>query len=158
MKNLSKLFLALFSFMLLAGCDSGSMTDADQMKPVDQMKPADPVAVTGPVTVVKTGSLTAQSSTNTKGMVQVVTNAEGKYFVRLTDEFTTKFSTGTVTVYLSTSDKLQLATSGTFQLVSIVGKAGEHFFPISGAPDAKFTHGIIWCGAAAIPFGFAPLN
>jgi hypothetical protein len=63
-----------------------------------------------------------------------------------------------VTVYLSTSDKLQLSTSGTFQLISIVGKAGEHFFPIAAAPDAKFTHGIIWCGAAAIPFGFAPLN
>jgi hypothetical protein len=63
-----------------------------------------------------------------------------------------------VTVYLSTSDRLQLSTSGTFQLVSIVGKAGEHFFPLTAAPDAKFTHGIIWCGAAAIPFGFAPLN
>ncbi|REG91430.1 DM13 domain-containing protein [Algoriphagus antarcticus] len=152
MKNLFNLGLSLIVAVILTSCDSGSMADADKMKPVSE------VPVTGPVTVLKTGTLTAQSSTNTKGMVQVVTNAEGKYFVRLTDEFTTKFSTGTVTVYLSTSDKLQLATSGSFQLVSIVGKAGEHFFPISGAPDAKFTHGIIWCGAAAIPFGFAPLN
>jgi hypothetical protein len=152
MKNLFKLTLPLFALILLAGCDSASMTDADKMKPVDE------VAVTGPITVVKTGTLTAQSSTNTLGMFQLVTNAEGKYFVRLTENFTTKFSTGTVTVYLSTSDRLQLSTSGTFQLVSIVGKAGEHFFPLTAAPDAKFTHGIIWCGAAAIPFGFAPLN
>ncbi len=158
MKNLFKLTLPLFLLVLLAGCDSGAMIDADNMKPeeTDKMKPVDEVEVTGPVTVLKTGTLTAQSSTNTKGMVQVVTNSEGRYFVRLTSEFTTKFSTGTVTVYLSTSERLQLATSGSFQLVSIVGKAGEHFFPLSGAPDTKFTHGIIWCGAAAIPFGFAP--
>jgi len=152
MKNISKLALSLLVAIGLASCDSGSMKDADTMKPADE------VAVAGPVTILKTGTLTAQSSTNTKGMVQVVTNAEGKYFVRLTEDFTTKFSTGTVTVYLSTSDRLQLNTSGSFQLVSIVGKAGEHFFPLTGAPDTKFTHGIIWCGAAAIPFGFAPLN
>lgn len=152
MKTLFKLTLPLVAFIMLASCDSESMKDADKMKPVDN------VAVTGPITVVKTGSLTAQSSTNTLGMVQLVTNQEGKFFVRLTENFTTKFSTGTVTVYLSTSDKLQLSTSGTFQLVSIVGKAGEHFFPLTTAPDSKFTHGIIWCGAAAIPFGFAPLN
>ena len=152
MKNILKLPLTIFIVIGLASCDSGSMNDADKMKPVDE------VAVTGPVTVLKTGTLTAQSSTNTKGMVQVVTNTEGKYFVRLTEDFTTKFSTGTVTVYLSTSDRLQLSSSGSFQLVSIVGKAGEHFFPLTAAPDTKFTHGIIWCGAAAIPFGFAPLN
>jgi hypothetical protein len=152
MKNLIKLSLSIYTVILFASCDSGSMKDAAKMKPVDE------VAVTGPVTVLKTGTLTAQSSTNTKGMVQVVTNAEGKYFVRLTEDFNTKFSTGTVTVYLSTSDRLQLSSSGSFQLVSIVGKAGEHFFPLAQSPDSKFTHGIIWCGAAAIPFGFAPLN
>lgn len=152
MKNLFNLGLLLFVALILTSCDSGSMADADKMKPADE------VEVSGPITVIKTGTLTAQSSTNTVGMVQLVTNSEGKYFVRLTENFTTKFSTGTVTVYLSTSDRLQLSTSGSFQLVSIVGKAGEHFFPLTGAPDAKFTHGIIWCGAAAIPFGFAPLN
>jgi hypothetical protein len=152
MKRLFNISLFYSIVLILSSCDSGSMKDADKMKPADQ------VEVTGPVTVLKTGTLNAQSSTNTKGMFQVVTNAEGKYFVRLTEDFTTKFSTGTVTVYLSTSDRLQLSTSGSFQLVSIVGKAGEHFFPLTSAPDAKFTHGIIWCGAAAIPFGFAPLN
>lgn len=152
MKTLFKLGISLSLAILLTSCDNGSMKDADQMKPVDE------VEVIGPVTVLKTGTLTPQSSTNTKGMVQVVNNDEGKFFVRLTDDFTTKFSTGTVTVYLSTSDKLQLSVSGSFQLISIVGKSGEHFFPLTSAPDAKFTHGIIWCGAAAIPFGFAPLN
>ncbi len=152
MKNHFKICLFLFATILLSSCDSGSMKDADQMKPVDE------VEVVGPVTVIKTGTLTPQSSTNTKGMVQVVNNEEGKFFIRLTEDFTTKFSTGTVTVYLSTSELLDLSSSGSFQLISIVGKSGEHFFPLTSAPDSKFTHGIIWCGAAAIPFGFAPFN
>jgi hypothetical protein len=154
MKTIIKLILPLIALIITASCDSGSMNDSDQMV----VKPADPVAVTGPITVLRTGSLTAQSSTSTKGMVQLVTDKDGKYYIRLTEDFTTKFTTGTVTVYLSTSDKLQLSVADSFQLVAIVGKAGEHFFPLSGTPNSKFTHGIIWCGAAAIPFGFAPLN
>lgn len=128
------------------------------MEDADQMKPADEVEVVGPVSVIKSGTLTPQSSTNTKGMIQIVSNDEGRFFVRLSDDFTTKFSTGTVTVYLSTSENLRLSSAGSFQLVSIVGKSGEHFFPLPSTPDAKFTHGIIWCGAAAIPFGFAPFE
>jgi hypothetical protein len=120
--------------------------------------PDDNSAVSGPVEVLKTGSLTAQCSTNTVGMVSVVKDQKGKYFVRLSESFTTKFSTGTVTVYLSTGQTLNLNSAGSFQLVSIVGKAGEQFFTLPGLPDPKFTHSIIWCGAAAIPFGFAPLN
>ncbi len=152
MKIISKLALLLISATIWYACDSSNTENIDPMVPVD------PVAVTGPITVLKSGSLTAQSSTNTKGMIQIVTDKDGKYFVRLTEEFTTKFSTGTVTVYLSTSDRLQLSSAGSFQLVSIVGKAGEHFFPLAGNLDPKFSHGIIWCGAAAIPYGFAPLN
>lgn len=152
MKIPSKLILGLFFSILFASCDSGSLSDADPMKPVDE------VEVVGPVSVIRSGTLTPQSSTNTKGMIQIVSNEEGKFFVRLTDDFTTKFSTGTVTVYLSTSENLRLSSAGSFQLISIVGKSGEHFFPLASSPEAKFTHGIIWCGAAAIPFGFAPLD
>lgn len=152
MKTISKLAILLISATFWYACDSSSTENIDPMVPVD------PVAVSGPITVLKTGSLTAQSSTNTKGMIQIVTDKDGKYFVRLTEDFTTKFSTGTVTVYLSTSERLQLSSAGSFQLVSIVGKAGEHFFPLAGNLDPKFGLGIIWCGAAAIPFGFAPLN
>ena len=120
--------------------------------------PDDNGAVMGTIEVIKSGTLTAQSSTNTKGTVSVVKDKDGKFFVQLSDTFTTKFSTGTVTVYLATSQTLALSNSGSFQLVSIVGKPGEQFFSLPGQPDSKFTHAIIWCGAAAIPFGFAPLN
>lgn len=152
MKKISRLAILLISATIWYACDSTGTENIDPMVPVD------PVAVSGPITVLKTGSLTAQSSTNTNGMIQIVTNQDGQYFVRLTEDFTTKFSTGTVTVYLSTSEQLQLSSAGSFQLVSIVGKAGEHFFPLTGNLDPKFGHGIIWCGAAAIPFGFAPLK
>jgi hypothetical protein len=124
----------------------------------EPLTPDDNTSVALPVEVLKTGSLTAQSSTNTVGMVSLVKDKENKYFVRLSESFTTKFSTGTVTVYLSTGQNLTLNSPGSFQLVSIVGKPGEQFFALPALPDAKFTHSIIWCGAAAIPFGFAPLN
>jgi hypothetical protein len=108
--------------------------------------------------ILRTGTLSPQSSTNTRGMVQLIQNYENKFFIRLSDDFTTKFSTGTVTVYLSTSQSLNLNNASSFQLVSIVGKSGEHFFSLPAMPDEKFTHGIIWCGAAGIPFGFALMN
>lgn len=134
-----------------------SCSDSDKKDKLPNM-PDSSDMVTGQIQVLQAGPLSAQSSTNTRGMFQIVEDEDGKFFVRLTDDFTTKFSTGTVTVYLSTSESLDLDQSGSFQLVSIVGQAGEHFFALPSVPDAKFTHGIIWCGAAAIPFGFAPLN
>jgi hypothetical protein len=142
-------FLILFVALFVISCDNTNENPA---------APDDNTAVAAPIEVLKTGTLTAQSSTNTKGMVSLVKDKDGKHFIQLSDSFTTKFSTGTVTVYLATSQTLSLSTAGSFQLVSIVGKPGEQFFNLPGLPDSKFTHAIIWCGAAAIPFGFSPLN
>jgi hypothetical protein len=148
MKTTLKILVALLPILLFScGENEGNPTAPD-----------DNGAVMGQIEVLKTGNLTAQSSTNTKGSVSLVKDKDGKFFIQLSDTFTTKFSTGTVTVYLSTSQNLSLANSASFQLVSIVGKPGEQFFSLPGQPDSKFTHAIIWCGAAAIPFGFAPLN
>ncbi|HCD86948.1 MAG TPA: hypothetical protein DEQ87_04805 [Algoriphagus sp.] len=141
------LAISFLTFML--SCSS------DSMEPII---PDDSNQVSENFAVLKTGTLTPQSSTNTRGMVQLVRDEDNKFFIRLSDDFTTKFSTGTVTVYLSTSQSLNLNNTSTYQLVSIVGKSGEHFFSLPGMPDEKFTHGIIWCGAAGIPFGFAPMN
>ena len=151
MKTYALITGLLLSFILIS-CGSESSGDNDPSIPDNTQE------VTGTVQLIKGGPLTAQSSTNTRGMVEIVKDQQNKYFVRLSDTFTTKFSTGTVTVYLSTGQTLNLNSQGSFQLVSIVGKAGEHFFALPGKPDDKFTHGIIWCGAAGIPFGFAPLN
>lgn len=144
--NLASFVIALF---VLVGCDKSEG---------NPIAPDDNTMVMGQLDVIKSGNLTAQSSTNTKGTVSIVKDKEGKYFIGLSENFTTKFSTGTVTVYLASSQTLNLNSSGSFQLVSIVGKPGEQFFNLPGLPDPKFTHAIIWCGAAGIPFGFAPLN
>lgn len=150
MKNsIKNLFILTLSVALLAACG-----DSKDKEPKTKSTTDFPTSFN----VLKGGTLSPQSSTNTRGMFQLVEDDQGDFFVRLTDDFTTKFSTGTVTVYLSTSDDLNLGEPGSFQLVSVVGEAGENFFAIPGAADEKFTHGIIWCGAAAIPFGFAPLN
>ncbi|WP_111670284.1 DM13 domain-containing protein [Algoriphagus litoralis] len=148
MKSILKILLALTPILFFSCEDNEGNPSA----------PDDNMEVMGEIEVIKAGTLTAQSSTNTMGIVSIVKDKDGKYFVQLSDTFTTKFSTGTVTVYLATSQTLALSNSASFQLVSIVGKPGEQFFSLPGLPDSKFTHAIIWCGAAAIPFGFAPLN
>lgn len=114
--------------------------------------------VPGTLEVLKSGTLSNQSGAGTRGTVQLVRDQAGKYYVSLSDNFTTKFSTGTVTVYLSTSSSLRLNESGSFQLLGLANRAGAHFYPLAASPDPKFTHGIIWCGAAAIPFGNALLE
>lgn len=145
MKTLIQIFVVSFLSLILS-CSSESM---------EPIPPDDSNQVGENFEILRTGTLSAQSSTNTRGMVQLIQDDENKFFIRLSDDFTTKFSTGTVTVYLSTNQSLNLNNSSTFQLVSIVGKSGEHFFSLPGMPDEKFTYGIIWCGAAGIPFGFA---
>jgi hypothetical protein len=120
--------------------------------------PANNVDVMGTFEIIKGGTLSSQSSTKTIGMVQIIQDNTGKYFIRLSDDFDTKFSTGTVTVYLSTSASLKLNETGSFQLIGIVNMPGEHFYELNEFPDEKFTHGIIWCGAAAIPFGNSRLD
>ncbi len=149
MKNYLK---TLFAACLVLAITSCSDSDGNPSAPDDNTQ------VMGQIDVLRSGTLTAQSSTNTRGTVSIVKDMDGKHFVRLSDNFTTKFSTGTVTVYLSNSQALNLNSAASFQLVSIVGKPGEQFFTLPGLPDSKFTHCIIWCGAAAIPFGFAKLD
>lgn len=123
-----------------------------------EVLPANNVDVTGTFEIIKGGMLNSQSSTQTTGMVQVIQDDTGNYFIRLSENFNTKFSTGTVTVYLSTSASLKLNETGSFQLIGIVNMPGEHFYELNEFPDEKFSHGIIWCGAAAIPFGNARLE
>lgn len=146
MKNLS-LILLMISFFLLS-CDNMS----------DEIPMEDQVMVTGPLQVLKSGTLSNQSGAGTRGTAQLVKDQAGKYFISLSENFTTKFSTGTVTVYLSTSASLRLNESGSFQLLGLANMPGAHFYELQGNLDNKFTHVIIWCGAAAIPFGNALLE
>jgi len=148
METTNRLIFILMLLLLVSSC-SENLGE----KPADNS-----VEIMGPFEVIKSGTLNRQSGTNTIGMVQIVQDSSGKNFLRLSENFNTKFSTGTVTVYLSTSAALRLNESGSFQLIGRVNMPGEHFYELNGLPDGKFTHGIIWCGAAAIPFGNALLE
>jgi hypothetical protein len=148
MTHLNRLLLLAMLLLIVVACHE-EMGEA----PIDNN-----VEVNGPLQVLKKGVLTSQSGTGTRGEIQIVKDKDGKYYLSLSENFTTKFSTGTVTVYLSTSASLRLSENGSFELVGLANMPGTHFYSLSGAPDDKFSHGIIWCGAAAIPFGNALLE
>jgi hypothetical protein len=148
MKTENRLIITVMLMLIVCACNSD----------MDDMANNNSVAINGPFKVVLTGDLVRQSGTNTTGMVQIVEDNSGAFFVRLSENFNTKFSTNTVTVYLSTSATLRLNESGSFEKIGGVNRAGEHFYKLDDFPEEKFTHGIIWCGAAGIPFGNALLN
>ncbi|EAZ80842.1 hypothetical protein [Algoriphagus machipongonensis] len=149
MKKLMHLTTALSFILFLFSCSS-STADMNPSLPAPETE-INPV---GTLAVIKEGMLMPQSGTNTKGMIEIVSDEEENYFLRLGNDFLSDFHTGTVTVYLSTSNQLNLSASESFQLVGVVNDAGEHFFNLSKLPESKFSDGIIWCGAAGIPFGY----
>ena len=115
----------------------------------------------GTFTASKTGALVAQNSTPTKGTASVGTDSKGTNFVKLGSDFTTELGTGTATLYFSTSATYK-ASPGTgnpdLKLIGTIPKNGEQNFKLTAAPDAKFTHVIVWCGSASVPFGNAMLK
>ncbi|MDZ4680155.1 MAG: hypothetical protein SH848_18305 [Saprospiraceae bacterium] len=115
----------------------------------------------GMLTISKSGSIIEQNATGSKGAVQLGTDTEGVQFVKFGTDFQTVLATGTVTVYLSTSkDYVADPANGNpnLRLIGIVQKNGEQYFKLDPNADARFTHLILWCGSATIPFGFASLN
>ncbi|WP_373496417.1 DM13 domain-containing protein [Aquiflexum sp.] len=148
METTNKIIFILMLLLMVSSCNEnlGGMPDENSVEIMEPFK------------ILKGGTLNRQSGTNTTGMVQIVQSDSGMHFLRLSENFNTKFSTGTVTVYLSTTSSLRLNEAGSFQLIGRVNTPGEHFYELNGLPDEKFTHGIIWCGAAGIPFGNALLE
>ncbi|NJL75872.1 MAG: DM13 domain-containing protein [Saprospiraceae bacterium] len=151
MKNLFSL-LAMFlviSFSTVA-CD-----EDDEAQVIDSSLPS------GNFSVQRTGVFTAQNGTPTAGRAELGTDGSNTTFLRFGTDFTTQLATGTVTVYLSTSQNF-VADPGNgnpnLKLIGIVNKNGETFFRLDSAIESKFTHVILWCGSANIPFGFAPLQ
>ncbi|HMQ47113.1 MAG TPA: DM13 domain-containing protein [Saprospiraceae bacterium] len=121
----------------------------------------DPTVPTGTFVVQRSGSFTAQNGTPTAGSAALGVDDDNETFLRFADGFVTELATGTVTVYLSTSENF-VADPGNgnpdLKLVGVVAENGENFFRISSTVDSKYTHVILWCGSANIPFGYAPLQ
>ncbi|MEM6261520.1 MAG: DM13 domain-containing protein, partial [Bacteroidota bacterium] len=133
--------------------------DDDGDSPMTQI--IDSAMPQGDFTAMRQGTFVAQNGTPTEGMAKIGRDAESTPFLKFTSDFNTKFSTGTVTVYFSTSETLAFDAGNNnpdAKLVGITSEAGEQFFKLSGAVDSKFTHVILWCASANVPFGYAPLN
>ncbi len=107
------------------------------------------------------GDLVAESGTPTQGTVQLGTDSEGTNFLRFSDDFTTELGTGTVAIFLSTSSVYTADPANgnpDLRLIGNVESNGEMFVKLDSAPQAKFTHIILWCATAGIPFGNAELQ
>ena len=139
----------VISIFSLSACDDGDVVTVDSSKPE------------GTFTIAKDGNFVEQNSTGSTGTASLGTDANGIEFLKFENNFNTNLATGTVTVYLSTS-MTYMADPGNgnpdLLLVGIVNKAGENYFKIDPAAPSKFTHVILWCGSANIPFGYAELN
>lgn len=115
----------------------------------------------GSFTVSRSGSFTAQNGTPTTGMASVGRDSLSTNYLKFDSSFNTELGTGTVTVYFSTADTLSFAPgSGNpdVKLVGVTAQGGEQYFKLTSAVDDKFTHVVLWCASANIPFGYAPLN
>ncbi|MEZ4884081.1 MAG: DM13 domain-containing protein [Chitinophagales bacterium] len=109
----------------------------------------------------RSGSLTAQSGTPTAGTVELGKDEDNVNFLHFASNFTTELGTGTVGIYLSTSDTF-MADPGSGNpdliLVGSVQGNGEQYVKINQTVPSSFTHVILWCNTASIPFGNAPLQ
>lgn len=149
MKNsvLFLLFLGLLSTTFIA-CEK----EDPQPEIIDSSLP------TGTLTVARSGDFTAQNSTPTAGTAALGTDDDGETFLRFNNGFMTELGTGTVSVYLSTSENFvadPMNGNPDLRVVGAVSKNGDSYFKLNGAVGSKFTHVILWCGTANIPFGYA---
>jgi len=148
----SLLIILTFALLGFSSCEKEKETITET---IDSSKPS------GAFTASKSGTLIAQNGTPTAGTVKLGKDASGTYYFKLASNFITELGTGTASVYLSTSSTF-VASPGSgnpdLQLVGIVKSNGEAFYKLASMPASKFTHVIIWCGSANIPFGNAPLQ
>ncbi len=115
----------------------------------------------GTFAVIRQGSITEQNSTGSKGTVQIGQDSKSIHFLKFGSDFTTVLATGTVTVYFSTSNTFKADPAKgnpDLKLAGTVVKNGEMYIKLTGPIESKFTHLILWCGSANIPFGNATLN
>jgi hypothetical protein len=109
----------------------------------------------GAFTATRTGSLVAQNGTPTAGTVQLGTDTKSTVFLKLNSNYKSDYHSGAVTLYLS---KGATYKTETVQLISGVSKDGEQYFKVTPSVGNEFTHLIVWCSAAKIPFGNAELK
>ncbi|SIN83669.1 DM13 domain-containing protein [Algoriphagus halophilus] len=149
MKKIMILFY--FTFLGLVAC-------SDDPEPTI----IDPTLPQGSFNVLRMGDFMDQNGAGSTGSASLGVDSEGHQFLQFGSSFNTALATGTVTVFLSTSDTF-MADPGNgnpdLLAMGVVRNAGTNYFLIpSGVSTDKYTHVILWCGSVGIPFGNAPLN
>ena len=115
----------------------------------------------GAFTASKSGTIVEQNATGSKGAVQIGTDTKSVQFLNLGTVFVTNLATGTVSVYLSTSETFKADPAKgnpDLRLIGTIARNGEHYFKTDPTVQSKFTHLILWCGSANVPFGNAKLQ
>jgi hypothetical protein len=144
-----------FSLLLLLSLNFVACEKDGDTRIIDSSLPV------GTFSVERSGDFVAQNGTPTDGMAAIGIDEDNNTFLRFNDAFTTELGTGTVSVYLSTSEEF-VADPGNgnpdLRLIGAVGQNGENYFRISDSVASQFSHVILWCGSANIPFGYAPLQ
>jgi hypothetical protein len=155
-RNFSLGFLLLASSLFVSSCSNDP-----EVQTVTVTETVDSSLPIGDLTVSRSGDLTAESGTPTKGLVEFGVDTKGTDFVHFGSDFTTELGTGTVGIFLSTSEVYTADPANgnpDLRLIGSVQDNGEMFIKLDDAPDAKFTHIILWCATANIPFGNAELK
>ncbi|NJO02627.1 MAG: hypothetical protein HC880_13930 [Bacteroidia bacterium] len=151
-------FARIFAFLLASLVFVACSDDDDNPAPevIDTALPQ------GTFTVQRTGNFEpTPDAPQTDGDVQLGTDSQGRQFLRFGNNFMTNLATGGVAVYFSKSATLMLSpgTGNTeVQLVGTVNTQQEQFFLVNPAVGNDFTHVILWCVGAGVPFGVTPLN
>ena len=146
---------AMTTFFISCSNDDAEVVTVTETIEVDSSLPV------GDLLVSLSGNLVAESGTPTQGLVEVGVDTDNTNFVRFADDFTTELGTGTVGIFLSTSAVFTPDPANgnpDLMLIGNVAGNGEMFIKLSDTPDAKYTHIVLWCATANIPFGNVALN
>ncbi|HAA10485.1 MAG TPA: hypothetical protein DCE41_01835 [Cytophagales bacterium] len=145
----------LLSAALVAGLLFTACTEEVEPEIIDSSQPQ------GDFTASATGDFVEQSGAGSTGSASLGTDSEGTTFLQFSSSFNTNLATGTVTVYLSTSSEFTTDPGNgnpDLYLVGGVRNAGVNNFKLDPVPGSQFTHVILWCGSANVPFGYAELQ
>lgn len=148
-----------FAIIALTATAFTSCSSDDSVEPetitIDTAQP------NGTFTSSAIGDFVEENGSGSDGSASLGTDTDGTQFIEFSSDFTTNFATGTVTVYLSTSDTYT-ADPGNgnpdLLLVGPVKSGGSSYLKVDPTAASKFTHVILWCGSANVPFGNAELK
>ena len=152
--KLQSFILFLFALVFVGFTTSCSKDEPVEIT-IDSSQPQ------GSFVVSKKGSIVQQNDTGSKGTVNYGKDSQGIGFIQFGSDFSTVLATGTVTVYLSTSSTFKADPAKgnpDLRLIGTVTKNGLHNFKLDPSLQSKFSHVILWCGSANIPFGYAKIE